>query len=61
MRTVICWKATLVLLMLLLVEAGCNGLAGIGGGKKMPLLFEADFEDCRLGDWHAADPSEWRI
>jgi len=50
MRTVIFCKATVVLLMLLAVAAGCNGLAGIGGGEKMPLLFEADFEDGRLGD-----------
>ncbi len=39
MKTVICWKANVVLLMLLAVAAGCNGLAGIGGGEKMPLLF----------------------
>ena len=61
MRTVICWKATVVLLMLLTVAAGCNGLAGIGGGKKMPLLFEADFEDGRIGDWRATDPAAWQI
>ncbi len=61
MRTVIFWKATVVLLMLLAVAAGCNGLAGIGGGEKMPLLFEADFEDGRLGDWQATDSFAWRI
>ncbi len=61
MRTVICWKETVVLLMLLAVAAGCNGLAGIGGGKKMPLLFEADFEDGKLDSWQATDPAAWRI
>jgi hypothetical protein len=61
MRTVIFWKATAVLLMLLAVVAGCNGPSGIGGSKKMPLLFEADFEDGRLGDWQATDPAAWRI
>jgi len=61
MRTVIFCKATVVLLMLLAVAAGCNGLAGIGGGEKMPLLFEADFEDGRLGDWQATDSFAWRI
>jgi hypothetical protein len=61
MRTVIFWKATAVLLMLLAVVAGCNGPSGIGGSKKMPLLFEADFEDGRLGDWQATDPAAWRF
>lgn len=61
MKTVICWKANVVLLMLLAVAAGCNGPAGIGGGKKMPLLFEADFEDSRLGEWQATDSFAWRI
>ncbi len=61
MRTVICFKAIVVLLMLLAVSAGCNGPAGIGGDKKMPLLFEADFEDGKLGDWQATDPAAWRI
>jgi len=61
MRTVIFWKATAVLLMLLAVVAGCNGPSGIGGSKKMPLLFEADFEDGSLGDWQATDPAAWRI
>jgi len=61
MRTVIFWKATVVLLMLLAVAAGCNGPAGIGGSEKMPLLFEADFEDGRLGEWQATDSFAWRI
>jgi hypothetical protein len=60
MRTGICWKTTVVLLMLLAVAAGCNGLTEIVGGKKMPLLFEADFEDGRIGDWRAIDPIAWR-
>ena len=60
MGTLICGKATLVLLMLLTVAAGCNGPAGMGG-RKMPLLFEADFEDGKLGEWQATDPAAWRI
>lgn len=60
MGTLICGKATLVLLMLLTVVAGCNGLAGIGG-RKMPLVFEADFEDGKLDSWQATDPGAWRI
>ena len=31
MRVVIFWKATIVLLMLLVVATGCNGLADMGG------------------------------
>jgi len=60
MRTATCFKAIVVLLMLLAVSAGCNGLTGIND-KKMPLLFEADFEDGRLGDWQATDSFAWRI
>ncbi len=61
MRIVISWKATIVLPMLLAVVAGCNGSAGIGGTEKMPLLFEADFEDDGFSDWHSTDPAAWRI
>jgi len=61
MKIVIYWKTSVILLMLLAVTTGCNGLAGIGGGKKMPLLFEAGFEDGSLGDWQATDPFAWQI
>ena len=47
MRTVTCFKAIAVLLMLLAVSAGCNGLTGIDN-KKMPLLFEAGLVTGRL-------------
>ena len=48
MRKVICWNANVILLMLLAVLTGCNGLGGTG---KMPLLFETDFENGSFADW----------
>jgi hypothetical protein len=36
-------------------------LAGTGGGGKMPLVFEADFEDASLDAWQATDSTAWRI
>ena len=60
MRKIDCWKLVAVLFLLLIVVGGCNGLAGIGG-KKMPLVFEADFEDGSLDAWQATDPAAWRI
>jgi hypothetical protein len=45
--------------LLLTVVTGCNGL-GAGGGK-MPLVFEADFEDGSLDAWQATDSAAWRI
>jgi len=59
MRTLICGKATVVLL-LLTVAAGCNGPAEIGG-VKMPLVFESDFEDGKIDSWRATDPAAWRV
>lgn len=50
---------TIGLGLLLTVVTGCNGL-GSGGGK-MPLVFEADFEDGSLGVWQATDSAAWRI
>lgn len=61
MRTSICWKISIILLMLLFAATGCNGLNQMVGGKKVPLLFEADFEDDDTGDWKATDPTAWRI
>jgi len=61
MRTAICQKAGVASLMLLVVTAGCAELAGIGGGKKMPLVFQANFEDENLDAWEATDPTAWRI
>lgn len=61
MRTIICSKATVVLLMLLALGTGCNGPAEIASGKKLPLLFEADFEDGALYAWQATDAEAWRI
>ena len=61
MRTGIFLKAAIVLMMLLTAITGCNGLSEVVGGKKVPLLFEADFEDNEIGNWKAADPTAWRI
>jgi len=48
-----------VLGLLLVVATGCNGLGG--GDKKLPLVFEADFEDGALDAWKATDSAAWRI
>jgi hypothetical protein len=61
MRTEIFLKAAIVLMMLLTATTGCNGLSEVVGGKKVPLLFEADFEDNEIGNWKADDPTAWRI
>ena len=61
MRTIIRGKVAVVLLMLLAVAAGCAGPAGGRGGGKMPLVFQADFENGRLDAWQATDPAAWRI
>jgi len=61
MRTIILGKVAVVSVMLLAVLAGCTGTAQIVSGKKMPLVFEADFEDGRLDAWQATDPAAWRI
>jgi hypothetical protein len=61
MRTVICWKVAFVLLMLLMATTGCNGVGQVVGGKNVPLLFEADFEDSDISEWKATDPTAWRI
>jgi len=61
MRTAIWQKAGVASLMLLAVTTGCAELVGIGGGKKMPLVFQANFEDENLEAWEATDPAVWRI
>jgi len=61
MRTGIFLKAAIVLTLLLTATTGCNGLSEVVGGKKMPLLFEADFEDNEIGNWKATDPTAWRV
>jgi len=42
--------------LVLVTLAGCNGPGG-----KMPVVFEADFEDGSLNAWQATDPAAWRI
>ena len=56
MRKTVC--LTIGLGLLLVSVTGCNGL---GGGKKMPLVFEAGFEDGALDAWQATDSTAWRI
>lgn len=57
MRTVA--RFTMGLGLVLILVAGCNGLGG--GGQKMPMVFEADFEDGSLDAWQATDSTAWRI
>ncbi len=45
--------------LVLISLAGCGGLGGSGG--KMPLVFQADFEDGALDAWKATDAAAWRI
>ena len=47
-----------VSLLLLVLMGGCSSPEGT---CKMPLLFQADFEDGRLDAWEATDPAAWRI
>lgn len=61
MRAVNCLKMAVAGSVLLVIAAGCNGLAGTGVGKRMPLVFETDFEDGSLDAWQATDPGAWRI
>ncbi|UCD51566.1 MAG: hypothetical protein JSW27_02825 [Phycisphaerales bacterium] len=57
MRTAVCVATGLGLVLLSL--AGCSGSGGQRG--KMPLVFEADFEDGTLDAWQATDSAAWRI
>lgn len=61
MRTLIYFKAAVVLSMLLVITAGCNGVNEMVGSKKVPLLFEDDFENDDIGNWKPTDPEAWRI
>jgi hypothetical protein len=61
MRTIVCWKGAVALLVLLAVIAGCVDQTRTPGGAKMPLVFHADFEDGKLDAWQATDPAAWRI
>ena len=61
MRAVNCLKMAVAGSVLLVIAAGCNGPAGTGVGKRMPLVFETDFEDGSLDAWQATDPAAWRI
>jgi len=61
MRTAVCWKVGITLLVSLISAAGCTGLPSIGDTGEMPLLFQADFEDGSLEAWEATDPAAWRI
>jgi hypothetical protein len=61
MRTVTYLRATLVSLVLLVLAVGCAGPPQIVSGKKMPLVFQADFEDGKLDGWQPTDPAAWRI
>jgi len=58
MKTVACCRMVVVSSVLLVVVAGCNDLIG---GRKMPLVFKADFEDGSFDAWQATDPAAWRI
>ncbi len=60
MRKTTCWQLGIVLFVLVVMVGGCNGLAGIDD-KKMPLVFQADFEDGNLNAWTPTDPNAWRI
>ena len=61
MRIGIFLKAAIVFLMLIVLTTGCNGVSEVVGGKKVPLLFEADFENDDISGWKATDPDAWRI
>ena len=58
-RIVYC--SAVALLMLLLTIGGCAQQARTADGKKLPSVFEADFEDGKLDAWQATDPNAWRI
>ncbi len=60
MRSLIGLKVSVVLL-LLAVTAGCADQAKMLSDKKLPLVFQADFEDGMLDAWEATDPAAWRI
>ncbi len=61
MRTLSYLAMAVVLMVLMEVSAGCAALTKPKGNEKMPLVFQADFEDGKLDDWQATDPAAWRI
>jgi len=61
MRAIGCWTMAVVLWMSLIVSAGCAAPVKPEDTGKMPLVFQADFEDGKLDGWQATDPAAWRI
>ncbi len=61
MRTATLLKGGIILFALLTLTAGCADQVRIVNGKKLPLLFEVDFEDGKLDGWQATDANAWRI
>lgn len=61
MRSVVCRAGMVALLMLLAIAGGCAAPAVVSGGQKMPLVFQTDFEDGKLGGWQPTDTKAWRI
>lgn len=61
MRKTNCWKVSAILLMLLIVIAGCAAVANTAASQKWPLLCQINFEDGELDSWQATDPKAWRI
>lgn len=53
-------KRCAIIIVVLAVAGGCTNLAKVGGAK-VPLVFEADFEDGKLDAWQTTDPAAWRI
>ena len=61
MRRAIWQKTGVALSMLLVITTGCADQTRMLSSRKLPLVFEADFEDGKLDAWEATDPSAWRI
>ena len=53
-------KRCAITIIALVMLAGCTNFTDVGGAK-VPLVFEADFEDGKLDTWQATDPAAWRI
>ena len=53
-------KCYMITIVVLFVAAGCASFSEVGA-VKMPLVFEADFEDGNLDAWEATDPAAWQI
>lgn len=61
MKKTIVTVVALISQLLLIVTSGCDSKMQIIAGQKVPQLFQADFEDCRLDPWQPTDPKVWRI